>query len=717
MWIYKVLLCVAFVVYSESKRNFLQDYQKTDGVHLVPRLARLDGSYQNKSRVLSVVKCARRCSRNKKMRFTCRAFYFDQKNRRCHWLSYDSYTPGIQTVHDFNFDLYEKKDYVKQCIIGTGLNYKGKRSITKSGVRCQAWASTMPHDHNFLPTRNKKKDLQENYCRNPDNETTGPWCFTTDPELRHQSCDIPQCSEVECMKCNGEGYRGPMDHTESGKECQRWDLMEPHKHPFHPKRYPDKGLNDNFCRNPNNRLRPWCYTVDPKTPWEYCDIKACDSDGKADVDVTTECFRGQGEKYRGTVSVTPSGVQCQRWDSQFPHNHSYSPQNYKCKDLRENYCRNPDGADLPWCFTTDPNVRMAFCTNIPRCGAQVPETGECYEDNGEKYRGRLSKTRSGIPCGFWEDHSKSGNIDASVLAAGLESNFCRNPDKDKHGPWCYTNSSSIPWDYCLIKPCKPSPNMLPSKSDTSKVSCFVHKTTRIVGGAPVKISEGSWMVSIQKGSIHWCGGSLVREDWVLTDRQCFSSCVPDLTEYRVWMGLLHLNDSGSAASTKQELRIAHVICGPEGSNLALLKLSQPARLAGNVRIIQLPVAGCAMKEGVNCTMYGWGETKGTGHEGILKAVQLPIVSNERCYEYHRGNLPITETKICAGGKKDEGVCEKDYGGPLVCQEGESKVILGVSIHGRGCARANRPGVFINVPFYTQWIHKVFRYYSRLEENH
>lgn len=41
---------------------------------------------------------------------------------------------------------------------------------------------------------------------------------------------------VECMTCNGESYRGPMDHTESGKECQRWDLQRPHKHKFRPER-------------------------------------------------------------------------------------------------------------------------------------------------------------------------------------------------------------------------------------------------------------------------------------------------------------------------------------------------------------------------------------------------------------------------------------------------------------------------------------------------
>ncbi|CAL8376174.1 unnamed protein product [Arctogadus glacialis] len=128
--------------------------------------------------------------------------------------------------------------YVRECIVGTGVNYRGQRSVTVGGIPCQAWASPLPHEHKFMSKRYRNKDLRDNLCRNPDNSTVGPWCFTTNPRphLRHQGCGVPQCSEVACVSCNGEDYRGPMDHTQSGRECQRWDLQEPHTHLHQPKR-------------------------------------------------------------------------------------------------------------------------------------------------------------------------------------------------------------------------------------------------------------------------------------------------------------------------------------------------------------------------------------------------------------------------------------------------------------------------------------------------
>ena len=41
-------------------------------------------------------------------------------------------------------------------------------------------------------------DLQSNYCRNPAQcAGSSPWCYTTDPDLRWEYCEIPKC-DGEC---------------------------------------------------------------------------------------------------------------------------------------------------------------------------------------------------------------------------------------------------------------------------------------------------------------------------------------------------------------------------------------------------------------------------------------------------------------------------------------------------------------------------------------
>lgn len=42
-----------------------------------------------------------------------------------------------------------------------------------------------------------------------------------------------------------------------------------------PDRYTESGLEGNFCRNPDGEDSPWCYTTNPTTRWEYCDMDQC----------------------------------------------------------------------------------------------------------------------------------------------------------------------------------------------------------------------------------------------------------------------------------------------------------------------------------------------------------------------------------------------------------------------------------------------------------
>ncbi|XP_026556843.1 hepatocyte growth factor isoform X1 [Pseudonaja textilis] len=696
---------------NKGKRNPLHDYQKTVDTSLV----RIDKALKVKTKLLNTTEqCAKRCSRSKGLLFICRAFAFDKTAKRCHWLSFTSLENGVRKKHDNTFILYEKKDYVRNCIIGKGATYKGNISVTKSGIECQAWNSTIPHEHSFLPSSYRGKDLQRNYCRNPRGEEGGPWCFTSDPETRHEVCKIPLCSEVECMTCNGEGYRGPMDHTETGKECQRWDLQRPHRHPFRPEKYPDKGFDDNYCRNPDGKPRPWCYTLDPNTPWEFCSIKTCAQNvvrSSSAVIETTECIQGQGEGYRGTVNTIWSGIECQRWDSQVPHQHNFTQENFKCKDLRENYCRNPDGAEVPWCFTTNPNIRIGDCSQIPKCNTSTEK--DCFRGNGTNYMGNLAQTRFGLTCSMWDkniqDLRRHLPIYKDLDISKVKKNYCRNPDDDAHGPWCYTSNPKMPWDYCRISRCDNDPVSIMSSLDIPIIPCASTKHLRVVNGIPTQPDKG-WMVSLKDSrGRHFCGGSLVKEDWVLTAKQCFLSR-HNLKDYQAWLGI-HNVERAHEEKHKQVLNISQLVYGPEGSDIVLLKLSRPAVSNNAVAIIRLPISGCTIPDGITCSVYGWGHTGTRNFDGQLQEANMIMMGNERCIQDFGGNIVLKESEMCARAESiGSGTCERDYGGPLVCEQNRIKIVVGVIIPGRGCAVPKRPGIFVKVAYYSKWIHKILMTY-------
>ncbi|XP_041355412.1 hepatocyte growth factor-like protein [Gigantopelta aegis] len=84
-----------------------------------------------------------------------------------------------------------------------------------------------------------------------------------------------------------------------------------------------------------------------------------------------ECYRVVKGKaaYTGRRMTTTSGITCQRFDQQTPHGHSQTnPADFYVTSLSEveNFCRDPDGSKIAWCFTIDPDVRWGPC-GIPLC--------------------------------------------------------------------------------------------------------------------------------------------------------------------------------------------------------------------------------------------------------------------------------------------------------------------------------------------------------------
>ncbi|XP_017723557.1 PREDICTED: hepatocyte growth factor-like protein isoform X8 [Rhinopithecus bieti] len=692
-----------------GQRSPLNDFQVLRGTELQHLLhAVVPGPWQED--VADAEECAGRCG----PLLDCQAFHYNVSSHGCQLLPWTQHSPHTRLQRSGRCDLFQKKDYIRTCIMDNGVGYRGTVATTVGGLPCQAWSHKFPNDHRYTPTL--RNGLEENFCRNPDGDPGGPWCYTTDPAVRFQSCGIKSCREAACVWCNGEDYRGAVDRTESGRECQRWDLQHPHQHPFEPSKFLDQGLDDNYCRNPDGSERPWCYTTDPQLEREFCDLPRCGSEAQPRHEATTvSCFRGKGEGYRGTANTTTAGVPCQRWDAQIPHQHRFTPEKYACKDLRENFCRNPDGSEAPWCFTLRPGMRVAFCYQIRRCADDV-RPQDCYHGTGEQYRGTVSKTRKGVQCQRWsaETPHKPQFTFTPEPHAQLEENFCRNPDGDSHGPWCYTMDPGTPFDYCALRRCADDqpPSILdpPDQVQFEKCGKRVDRLDqrlsklRVVGGHP---GNSPWTVSLRnRQGQHFCGGSLVKEQWILTARQCFSSCHMPLTGYEVWLGTLFQNPQHGEPGL-QRVPVAKMVCGPSGSQLVLLKLERSVTLNQRVALICLPPEWYVVPPGTKCEIAGWGETKGTGNDTVLNVALLNVISNQECNIKHRGR--VRESEMCTDGLlAPVGACEGDYGGPLACFTHNCWVLEGIIIPNRVCARSRWPAVFTRVSVFVDWIHKVMR---------
>ena len=105
--------------------------------------------------------------------------------------------------------------------------YQGQVSITQLGIPCQKWNTKEPHYPKVTPKaeiwNNFKifesleaaknsislKATNHNFCRNPDGDSKGPWCYTTNPSVRWGYCHILDCDTCEILNTAGSSCIPP----------------------------------------------------------------------------------------------------------------------------------------------------------------------------------------------------------------------------------------------------------------------------------------------------------------------------------------------------------------------------------------------------------------------------------------------------------------------------------------------------------------------------
>ncbi|XP_078587239.1 uncharacterized protein LOC144868655 isoform X1 [Branchiostoma floridae x Branchiostoma japonicum] len=149
--------------------------------------------------------------------------------------------------------------------------YEGRVNVSEFGDPCLHWSAT-------------GGEPVHNYCRAPRVGDLKPWCYVLvgGKSLVEAQCDVQHCTE--CYTLTGSDYRGNQSEPYSAgvrTACMSWADTGGGKQ-VSTARYPGgaQGIGEhNYCRNPDGRSTPWCYTGQSAGNALGCHIKNCKAPG------------------------------------------------------------------------------------------------------------------------------------------------------------------------------------------------------------------------------------------------------------------------------------------------------------------------------------------------------------------------------------------------------------------------------------------------------
>ena len=236
--------------------------------------------------------------------------------------------------------------------------------------------------------------------------------------------------------------------------------------------------------------------------------------------------------------------------------------------------------------------------------------------------------------------------------------------------------------------------------------------TQVVGGTAVANGEYPFMASVQErkkgqppAKEHFCGGTLIDRDSVLTAAHCAAYIKREIParKLRIVVGVTVLNSDQGQARGIRSLRVHPRYHGGRSAayDAAVIELDRPVRFDP----IKLATTdqNSLERPGRKARIAGWGNTiqqtppfylEPDSYPNRMRAATVPLVSDVRAEDVYESSY--VPRLMVAAGEDGKDTCDGDSGGPMWATTPHGRRQIGITSFGAGCGAQGYPGVYAEV---------------------
>jgi len=273
---------------------------------------------------------------------------------------------------------------IKNCHVDNGKSYNLKNlGKSRSGYNCQRWDDNLFH----TPSQAMKDIIEEDagalgyyqdeYCRNPDDDPNGPWCYLASSSKVWEYCNHKNDENKRVAKCEDDGihedreclpvgdklgltYVGEKAVDEKGKECKHWNDIKKSdgftsEYMKALQKYIPSSAEHNYCRNWDEDISGlWCINKDDEVG--YCDVKSCGGEVESGTDGDTDGAGsgGAGSGGTGNGGIRSDELECGKF---------CKPNDLSCKPQTSQIIGGikTEEFEVPWQTHLRRNTGWGFC--------------------------------------------------------------------------------------------------------------------------------------------------------------------------------------------------------------------------------------------------------------------------------------------------------------------------------------------------------------------